>query len=80
MKGKKAGEKVGKTIRNLRRNLGISQEVLGEKCHLTQRTISKIELGKWDARLSHLAIIAYVLGVKLSDLFKMAEEWPNPQG
>ncbi len=60
---------IGKRIKDLRREKGISQEQMAEKISLSRPQYSKIEGGKADITLSTLDRIATVFEVAITDLF-----------
>ncbi len=60
--------KTGEKICALRKNQGISQELLSEKTHVSLRTIQRIEKGGSMPRLYTLKVIADVLGVTIAQL------------
>lgn len=65
---------IGKRIRNYRKQLGISQEKLGELsgCHPTY--IGQVERGEKNATLESIEKISSALNVSLSKLFEMLGE------
>jgi transcriptional regulator with XRE-family HTH domain len=65
---------VGKRIRNLRENKGISQEVLAEKSSLHRTYIGGVERGLRNPSLKSLQRIAKGLGVKIVDFFQTARD------
>ena len=54
---------VGKRVREVRKEKGLSGEALGEAIHRSQNTISKIEMGKSGATIENLRAIAKECGV-----------------
>lgn len=60
----------GKRIRGLRKTKGMSQEMLASKSGLDRTYLSDIELGKRNISLKNISLIAFHLGVSISDLFK----------
>ncbi len=69
--------KVGKRIKNLRCEQGISQEGLAEKSNLHRTYIGGVERGLRNPSLKSLERIAKGLGVTVGDLFK---ETGAPEG
>jgi transcriptional regulator with XRE-family HTH domain len=63
-------KKFGKKLRELRQFKGISQEQLAHSCGLEYSQINRIELGKVNTSISHVALLAKHLGVTPSDLFE----------
>lgn len=61
---------VGKRIRSLREEMGISQEVLAEKSSLHRTYIGGVERGLRNPSLKSLQRIAKGLGVGVVDLFR----------
>ena len=64
-----AREALGKTVRVYRAKQNISQTAFGLKAGTTQATVSAIELGEANPRLTTLAGLAEVLEIEVSDLF-----------
>lgn len=62
-------KKLGKRIKELRKNAGLTQEQVAERIEMEQNTISVIESGRNFPTLITLEKIAKVLNVKLSDFF-----------
>lgn len=60
---------VGKKVRELRLNLGLTQEKLAERVHSTTSYIARIEQGKRKPTLEFLSKVAMALNVSLSDIF-----------
>ena len=65
---------VGKRIRNLREDRGLSQEVLAEKSTLHRTYIGGVERGLRNPSLKSLQRIAKGLGVGVVDLFQTTED------
>lgn len=61
--------KVGKRIRQLRLDMGISQEELGFRTGLDRTYISGIERGKRNPSLKNIAKLAAALKVRVEHLF-----------
>lgn len=62
--------KFGNRIRELRADLGLSQEELGFKADLHRTYIGSIERGEQNVSLDNIGRIAKQLKISLSDLFK----------
>lgn len=62
-------KKLGKRIKELRKNKGFTQEQLAELIDMEQNTISVIESGRNFPTLVTLEKIAQVLGFELADFF-----------
>jgi len=60
---------LGKRIRRLRKQTGLTQEKLAEKIHVSATHVGLVETGKRRFSLKSLQRIATALGVKLKDLF-----------
>jgi transcriptional regulator with XRE-family HTH domain len=54
--------RIGSRLRELREAQGLTTTQLGERCALTQSTISKVENGKWSVSLDILSKIVGALG------------------
>lgn len=59
---------LGKRIKKIRNNAGLTQEKLAEKVHVSTTHIGLVETGYRRASLKTLQKIANALGVKLKDL------------
>lgn len=57
--------RIGNRLRELREAKGLTTTLLGEKCGLTQSTISKVENGKWSVSLDILSKICEALGARV---------------
>lgn len=55
-------------VREVREKAGLSQQTLAERAGLAIRTVSALENGVVDVRLSTMKAIADVLGVSVTDL------------
>ncbi len=62
-------ELIGKKIRNLRKNKGITQEELAEILSVTGQAVSKWETGISVPDISMLPIIARYFGITMDELF-----------
>ena len=67
-------KRVGKKIREIRKNRGLSQEALGEKAGLSSNYIGQIERGQKQVTLTTLARIAKSLRIDVSVLFEGVSE------
>ena len=61
-------ETVGKRIRKYRKEKGLTQKQLGEKCGILEPNIRKYELEKQNPKLETIEKIALALEIPLSDL------------
>ena len=59
--------RIGRRIEDLRKQAGLSQRDLAERCGIAQSTVYRIEAGKFSPRLDLLENIANALG-KIVDL------------
>ena len=59
----------GQAVRKIRRDQGISQEELAERCGLHRTYISDVELGKRNVSLENIESIAISLNISLVELF-----------
>ncbi|MFZ1787175.1 MAG: helix-turn-helix transcriptional regulator [Saprospiraceae bacterium] len=60
----------GKRVRDLRTNMGLTQEELANEANLEISQINRIELGKINTSISHASIIAKSLKLDMVELFK----------
>ena len=58
-------KRMGERIKNLREEIGLTQEQLAEKTGLQKQNISRIELGKYSTGQDILSVIAAALGKRL---------------
>lgn len=61
---------LGNNVRNLRQELGVSQEKLAEACGLHRTYIGAVERGERNISLLNIVILARALKVKPADLFE----------
>ncbi|MGG4047489.1 MULTISPECIES: helix-turn-helix transcriptional regulator [Paenibacillus] len=61
-------------IREIRKELKISQEELAKRCGVTRQTINAIENDKYDPTLSLAFKLAKHLGTQVDQLFAYEEE------
>ena len=59
-------ERICQRITDIRKEKGMTQAQLSERCGLSQVHISRIEAGKYDIRLDTLAAIAKALGRRIA--------------
>lgn len=57
--------RIGSRLRELREAQGLTTTQIGERCGLTQSTISKVENGKWSVSLDILSKISEALGARV---------------
>ena len=60
---------VGLRVRQLRKEAGMSQEVLAERCGIFRTYLSRVESGMANVSITVLASLATVCGVKVQALF-----------
>lgn len=63
-------KKFGIRVRELRKNLGLSQEELGFKSNIHRTYIGAVERGEQNVSLDNIGRLAKHLKVSLTDLFK----------
>ena len=61
---------VGRSVKMLRKEAGISQDVLAERCGIFRTSLSRVESGQANVTISVLAALATVLGVKINAFFE----------
>ena len=66
-------EKLGKAIVNLRKERGLSQDIFAYESGIDRRYMSDIENGKRNISLDIIERISQKLGLKISELFTVAE-------
>lgn len=65
--------KVGNRIKELRKELGLSQEKLANNCELDRTYIASVENGKRNISIVNLEKIVEALGVSLEKFFAFEE-------
>jgi len=63
-------EKLGQTIRTLRKERGLTQIELAYRCNMEPSNLNRIEAGRTNPTVRSLTLIANGLEVKLSTLFE----------
>lgn len=66
---------LGRAIRRLREERGLSQEALAVGAGVTASSLGQIERGRASPRWDTVQVIATELGVSISELAKLAEEF-----
>ena len=61
---------IGNRVQKIRRNLGMTQEVLAEQINVTPTHISRIETGTSSPSLQTLVDICNVLGITIDELMQ----------
>lgn len=69
----KLSELFGQAIRKLRKNTGITQEVLAQKAHIDRTYMSSIERGKKNPTIKVIYKISQGLGISVSDIINEFE-------
>lgn len=67
--------KLGKVIRKLRSDIGLSQEKFALKIGMDRTYYSSVESGKRNISLQNIEKISNGLNVSLSELFKLVENY-----
>lgn len=70
-------EKLGLTIKQLRNNLGLSQEKFALSINMDRTYFASVEAGKRNLSINNIEKIANGLGVSLSELFRLVELLDN---
>lgn len=65
---------LGARIKELRKNMHLSQDRLSEKVDIDSKHLSRIEVGNSYPSLDTLEKIAQALGVEIKDIFEFAHE------
>lgn len=66
---------VGKQIRKIRKNKGLTQEKLGERADLCYKFLGEVERGNSNISLDSLVKISKALEIEIGDLFKSSEDF-----
>ena len=66
--------KIGNRIKELRKELGLSQEKLANNCELDRTYVASVENGKRNISIINLEKIVKALNVSLKDFFNYEEE------
>lgn len=66
--------KIGNRIKELRKELGLSQEKLANNCELDRTYVASVENGKRNISIINLEKIVKALNVSLKDFFDFSEE------
>lgn len=61
-------------IRDLRKELGITQEDLAQRAEVSRQTISSLEKGRYDPSIFLAYKIAKIFGLTIEDVFIFDEE------
>ena len=65
--------KVGQRIKELRKNIGISQETLANKAEIDRTYVTDVENGRRNIAIENLEKLILALGVSLSEFFNTNE-------
>ncbi len=60
--------KIGKFIALLRRDAGLTQETLGEKLNVTNKTVSRWETGSYLPDIETFCLLSKIFGVSINEL------------
>jgi transcriptional regulator with XRE-family HTH domain len=63
-------QRLGKRIRELRKERGMSQEAFADKCGYTRAYMSRIETGTARLSIDAIEVLSAALRMPLSDIFK----------
>ncbi len=78
MRKTKAGEFLGRRIKTLRKDRGLTQEELGEASGVNYKFLGSLERGLENPSVATLEKIATALEVELMELFRFHHEETNP--
>lgn len=67
-------QRIGRRIKELRKQTGMTQEQLADHVHIDAQHMSRLERGVYFPSLETLELIAQNLGVLLKDLFVFPED------
>jgi transcriptional regulator with XRE-family HTH domain len=70
---------VGDLLRQARRASGLNLAELAEQCGMSQSVLCRIELARRQPGVPTLSIICAKLGIRISDLFRAAEDAAVPE-
>jgi transcriptional regulator with XRE-family HTH domain len=70
---------VGRRVRELRRQIGISQEELASRAGLHRNYIGSVERGERDVGINAIARLVKALGTSLSDFFAPFRDRREPK-
>lgn len=73
------GAQVGRWLRGLRRQAGLTQTQLSDRTGVSQRYISELERGKSDLTLSRLLLLTHALDATLGGSGPLPREHPAGQ-
>ena len=68
---------LGKRIREIRKEQGLSQQKLADLCDFELSQINRIELGIINTSVSHIATICEILNVPAKEVFDFEIEKPK---
>ncbi len=69
---------LGSRVRALRKQAGLTQELLAQRCHIFRPYLSRIEGGTANPSLQVLATLATALQVTVHELFAVGNGHPAP--
>lgn len=67
-------KRLGRCVRALRVQTGLSQVEFGERCGFYQTYLSRIETGQANPTLNAMEVIAGALGISIFELFEKIKE------
>lgn len=72
-------KQIGKNIKRLRENVGMTQDLLSAKmqlqgCDITRSAVAKIEVGQRHLYPDEIILIKEILGVTYDEIFSITEE------
>ncbi len=67
-------DNLGNSVRDLRRNLGITQEDLGKRVDLTRQSIIAIEKGRFTPSIHTVLMLARALKTPVDELFWLSDD------
>ena len=72
-------KQIGKNIKRLRENAGMTQELLSAKmqlqgCDITRSAVAKIEVGQRHLNPDEIILIKEILGVSYEEIFVIEDE------
>ena len=67
-------KKIGERIKDIRKNLGMSQERLAELIEKDRRTVLNLEKGNYDSEITTFFRVAHSLNISFSDLVDLEKD------
>lgn len=69
---------VGLLLRRARENQALPQQYVADKCGMSNSVVCRLESATREPRLAQLVMLCLVLGVRLSDVIRAAEDEAFP--